>query len=97
MLDNMDGLAIGIASLSIMYLVLISIPSSGADPLIIPLGISILAAFIAFWLFNYNPASIFMGDSGSLSIGFILAALAIPCELNYHLLKQEMFQIRIHQ
>ena len=84
MLDNMDGLAVGIASLSIIYLVLISIPPSGTEPLIILLGITILAALIAFWLFNYNPASIFMGDSGSLSIGFILAALTIPGELNYN-------------
>ncbi|SVD08340.1 uncharacterized protein METZ01_LOCUS361194, partial [marine metagenome] len=84
MLDNMDGLAVGIASLSIIYLVLISIPPSGTEPLIILLGITILAALIAFWLFNFNPASIFMGDSGSLSIGFILAALTIPSELNYN-------------
>ena len=67
-----------------IYLVLISTPPSGNVPLIIPLGITILAALIAFWLFNYNPASIFMGDSGSLSIGFILAALTIPSELNFN-------------
>ena len=84
MLDNMDGLAVGIASLSVIYLVLISVTPSGNSPLIIPLGITMLATLIAFWFFNYSPASIFMGDSGSLSIGFILAALTIPGELNYN-------------
>jgi UDP-GlcNAc:undecaprenyl-phosphate/decaprenyl-phosphate GlcNAc-1-phosphate transferase len=84
MLDNMDGLAAGIACLSIIFLIIISIPSSGSDPLIIPFGIIILATLIAFLLFNYNPASIFMGDSGSLSLGFALAALTIPSELNFN-------------
>lgn len=84
MLDNMDGLAIGVAFISILSLVLISIPSIGNNPLIIQFGIIMLGSFSAFWLFNNNPASIFMGDSGSLSIGFILAALAIPSDLNFN-------------
>ena len=84
MLDNMDGLAIGIGTISIMFLVLVSIPPLyfSANLIIIPLGIISIASMFAFWLFNFIPASIFMGDSGSLSIGYILAALTIPSELN---------------
>jgi UDP-GlcNAc:undecaprenyl-phosphate GlcNAc-1-phosphate transferase len=39
-------------------------------------------AVLGFWFFNRPPATIFMGDSGSLSIGYGLAGLAVPCSLN---------------
>lgn len=85
MLDNMDGLAAGVAGLSIIFLILISYASSTInDPLVIPFGVITLATLTAFLFFNSNPASIFMGDAGSLSLGFVLAALTIPSELNFN-------------
>ena len=85
MLDNMDGLAIGVSCISIIFLVAVSYSSSSLslNPIVILLGIISVASMAAFWLFNFNPASIFMGDSGSLSIGYILAAFTIPGEINF--------------
>jgi UDP-GlcNAc:undecaprenyl-phosphate GlcNAc-1-phosphate transferase len=44
--------------------------------------VTLAAALGGFWLFNRAPASIFMGDSGSLSIGYLVAGLAVPGPLN---------------
>jgi UDP-N-acetylmuramyl pentapeptide phosphotransferase/UDP-N-acetylglucosamine-1-phosphate transferase len=75
LLDNMDGLSAGIALIaSLCFVVLCA--EGRADHL--ELGISIAAGAIAgFLLFNYNPARIFMGDSGSLFIGFFLACVSL--------------------
>lgn len=43
---------------------------------------ALAAALGGFWLYNRAPASIFMGDSGSLSIGYLIAGLAVPGPLN---------------
>lgn len=75
LLDNMDGLAAGvslIASLLLGYLYF-SIGQNNLTILVSAIGGGILG----FLLFNFPPAKIFMGDSGSLYIGFSLASLAI--------------------
>jgi UDP-GlcNAc:undecaprenyl-phosphate GlcNAc-1-phosphate transferase len=95
MLDNMDGLATGVAGLTAMFLVLVSYSPENMDPLVIPLGISFFATMFAFWLFNRHPASIFMGDSGSLAIGYTLAALAIPGALNANFGMESVMQADI--
>jgi UDP-GlcNAc:undecaprenyl-phosphate GlcNAc-1-phosphate transferase len=74
LLDNMDGLCAGtgaIASLILAYL--FQGVSIEAQTVSLCLG----AALIAFLFFNFNPASIFMGDSGSLVIGFVLSLLTL--------------------
>ncbi|MBM4387897.1 MAG: undecaprenyl/decaprenyl-phosphate alpha-N-acetylglucosaminyl 1-phosphate transferase, partial [Deltaproteobacteria bacterium] len=38
---------------------------------------SLAGAVLGFWFFNFNPASIFMGDSGSLFLGFVLSIMSI--------------------
>ena len=77
LLDNMDGLAAGIAFISSLFLAIITLLNLGNGPangqlviLIILMGV-----VLGFLLFNFHPASIFMGDSGSLFIGFVLAGL----------------------
>jgi len=77
LLDNMDGLAAGIALISAFFLALINLASPTLGP-----GngqVLVLAAFmgslLGFLLYNFHPASIFMGDSGSLFIGLLLAGL----------------------
>ena len=86
MLDNMDGLASGIVILAGCTLVLLSWdagrPAAPFEPLAVPLGLIFIAAVFGFWLFNRPPASIFMGDSGSLFLGFFLAGLTLPSPLN---------------
>jgi UDP-GlcNAc:undecaprenyl-phosphate GlcNAc-1-phosphate transferase len=74
LLDNMDGLCTGtgiIASLFSAYLLWPISPTAAQA------GLVLAGALIAFLIYNYQPASIFMGDCGSLPIGFTLAMLSL--------------------
>jgi UDP-GlcNAc:undecaprenyl-phosphate GlcNAc-1-phosphate transferase len=75
LLDNMDGLAGGIACVSAIFQALFFLVGHrmGAAALCTALAGSLLG----FLVFNFNPASIFMGDSGSLFLGYSLANLAL--------------------
>ena len=86
MLDNMDGLSSGVMIITSVTLILLSV-SDGENvlPLSIPICLILASALFSFLQFNKSPATIFMGDSGSLSIGYILSALAIPSPLNGYL------------
>lgn len=75
LIDGLDGLA-GTVSLIIM-ITFLAIGITYHDPMIISLSASFIAALGAFLLFNWNPANIFMGDSGSLTLGFVIAILSI--------------------
>ena len=74
-LDNMDGLAGGVSAIGAMFFALMC--SFSGQNLVGALSIAVLAACLGFLFYNLNPASIFMGDSGSQFLGFILAALGI--------------------
>ena len=75
LLDGLDGLAVGvssIASLSLLVLTLIMETSNVAL-----LTAAVAGACIGFLPYNFNPAKIFMGDTGALFLGFILACISI--------------------
>ena len=72
-IDNMDGLAGGVAMLGLAGIVMLS----GLNSPIGILSILLLVAVGGFFLFNFNPAKIFMGDLGSLPIGFFLASASV--------------------
>lgn len=74
LLDNMDGLCAGVGLIAALTLALLFFYSVPAYSL---LALIIAGALLAFLIFNFNPASIFMGDSGSLLIGFVLSMLAL--------------------
>jgi UDP-GlcNAc:undecaprenyl-phosphate GlcNAc-1-phosphate transferase len=85
MLDNMDGLSSGVVIIAASTLVALALPKyflGAGGVLAVPVGLVFIAALLGFWKHNKPPASIFMGDSGSLFIGFVLAGLAIPSPLN---------------
>jgi len=82
MLDNMDGLSSGIVFIAAGTIAILSGMVPHSNLLGIPIALSLMAALLGFWFYNRPPASIFMGDSGSLFIGYVLASLAIPNELN---------------
>ena len=71
LIDGMDGLAAGIGVLA-TFTILIAALSNNARELLI-LTVPLLCALLGFLRYNFNPASIFLGDSGSLTIGFTLA------------------------
>ncbi len=74
-LDNMDGLAGGVSAIAAVYFALMC--SFSEQTLVGALSIAVLAACLGFLFYNLNPASIFMGDSGSQFLGFVLAAVGI--------------------
>ncbi len=73
LLDNMDGLAAGVSIIASAQVILLSGP---ANP-ISGLALCMLAACAGFLVFNINPAKVFMGDVGALSIGFFLACASV--------------------
>jgi UDP-GlcNAc:undecaprenyl-phosphate GlcNAc-1-phosphate transferase len=78
LLDNMDGLAGGVAAVASVFFFLIATLTH--QNLIAPLSAILVGACIGFLVYNFNPASIFMGDTGSLFLGFVLAAVAIKVD-----------------
>jgi UDP-GlcNAc:undecaprenyl-phosphate GlcNAc-1-phosphate transferase len=72
LLDNMDGLAAGISAVAALSLAL-GFSASGQPVELLLISIFI-GALIGFLVFNFNPASIFMGDCGSMFVGFFLAS-----------------------
>jgi UDP-GlcNAc:undecaprenyl-phosphate GlcNAc-1-phosphate transferase len=75
LLDNMDGLATGIAAIASGFLALNFVTSNqGTEALMLAV---FTAALIGFLIYNSNPASIFMGDCGSMFIGFFLSSSAL--------------------
>lgn len=72
LLDNMDGLAAGIAAIAAFTLAIVLGETGNQAELLLVCGF--IGALIGFLVFNMNPASIFMGDSGSMFVGFFLAS-----------------------
>ncbi|MEX0778259.1 MAG: MraY family glycosyltransferase [Balneolales bacterium] len=75
LLDGMDGLAAGVTLISFISLSAAYSLSGNYEHLVLVVVIS--GALLAFLRYNFNPASIFMGDTGSLFIGFLLATYAL--------------------
>ena len=75
LVDGLDGLA-GSISL-VMLFTFLSIGITNNDSLITTLSSLFIVVLVAFLVFNWHPAKFFMGDSGSLTIGFVIALLSI--------------------
>ena len=75
LLDNMDGLSGGVGAVAAIFFLLLA--AMNDQYLVGALSAALVGACIGFLVYNFNPASIFMGDAGSLFLGFILAAVAI--------------------
>jgi UDP-GlcNAc:undecaprenyl-phosphate/decaprenyl-phosphate GlcNAc-1-phosphate transferase len=74
LIDNMDGLCAGVGFIAACYLALLF---QGTSPEACLLALILAGAIGGFLVYNFNPASIFMGDSGSLLIGFTLSILCL--------------------
>lgn len=75
LLDNMDGLSGGIAMIAAIFFALLAALSD--QYLVGTLAAALAGACAGFLFYNWNPAHVFMGDSGSLFLGFLLAAVGI--------------------
>lgn len=75
LIDNMDGLAGGVAMIAAVFFTLLAALSG--QYLVGALAAALAGACLGFLIYNWNPAHIFMGDAGSLFLGFLLAAVGI--------------------
>jgi len=75
MLDNMDGLAAGVAAIAALSLAVTFVVNGQMREAM--MLAAFFGALVGFLLYNHNPASIFMGDCGSMFIGFFLACTAL--------------------
>jgi UDP-GlcNAc:undecaprenyl-phosphate GlcNAc-1-phosphate transferase len=75
LIDGLDGLAAGSALFSTLVVLVVALLSHSS--LVALMTIALAGAIVGFLRFNFNPATIFLGDCGSLFIGFMLSALAI--------------------
>ncbi len=75
LLDNMDGLATGVSAISALTMAAYALSEGVAG--VVPVALALAGACMGFLVFNFNPARVFMGDCGSMFIGFSLAALAL--------------------
>ncbi len=74
-IDGLDGLLAGVAAISSLFLFAISVLH--ADPVVALVVIALAGASLGFLPFNFNPAKIFLGDAGSLFIGYVFATVSI--------------------
>jgi UDP-GlcNAc:undecaprenyl-phosphate GlcNAc-1-phosphate transferase len=75
LVDGLDGLATGVGA--IIGLTLTAIAWQTGQPIGICVGVALVGALVGFLPFNFAPARIFLGDTGSLFIGYVLALLAL--------------------
>ena len=75
LIDGLDGLAAGISALASVTMFTLSVLAGRLDAA--ALSIAVAGASLGFLRFNFHPASIFMGDSGALTLGFALGPLVI--------------------
>lgn len=76
-IDGIDGLAGSVVTIGSVAIAIISIVATPSSPISALVAIILSGAMLAFLTFNYNPAKIFMGDSGALFAGFMLSTLSI--------------------
>ena len=74
-LDGLDGLAAGVSAILAAFLIIHMIREGQFSVALLP--VALLGAVLGFLPFNFNPARVFMGSSGSYFLGWALAALAI--------------------
>src|SRR5207244_8356192 len=75
LIDGVDGLAAGVVAIVAATLLLAAINRGETD--IVTLAGALIGACVGFLFFNWHPARVFMGDSGSNFLGFTLAALSV--------------------
>jgi UDP-GlcNAc:undecaprenyl-phosphate GlcNAc-1-phosphate transferase len=78
-IDGLDGLAAGVAVIVCGTITLIALWSSQANMAIVML--TLLGGVTGFLIFNFYPAKIFMGDCGSMFLGFMIGAGSIICQM----------------
>jgi len=87
MSDGLDGLAAGVSAIACGVIAIFALHSSTVhsgtaqsnDVMMALFSLALLGSLCGFLFFNFNPAKVFMGDCGSLFIGFTIAASSVMC------------------
>ena len=75
LIDGLDGLAAGVSSIALITISIMAILIP--NPFVVIMGSILLASTLGFLIFNFHPAKIFMGDTGALFLGFMIAVLSL--------------------
>lgn len=81
--DGLDGLAAGVVAIIMTFFTVIAVKNSNTEMII--LGAASVGTCLAFLLFNFHPAKVFMGDTGSLALGGAVASIAIIMKMPLYL------------
>jgi UDP-GlcNAc:undecaprenyl-phosphate GlcNAc-1-phosphate transferase len=79
MIDNMDGLASGVAAASALGVG--AVTATQGDYIVAAFAFAVAGASLGFLRYNFPPARIFLGDAGSMLLGFLIAALTLHLDL----------------
>ncbi len=75
LIDGLDGLAAGVSSIASISILFISLINE--NPFVTLISASLVGACLGFLPYNVNPAKIFMGDTGSTFLGYIMAVMSV--------------------
>lgn len=76
-LDGLDGLATSVTSVGALMILLLSLTATYFQPDVALLSVVTLGAYVGFLFWNIHPASIFLGEGGSVFVGYMLGVLAV--------------------
>lgn len=79
LIDGLDGLAAGISAVVCAVIAIFAFDIG--QPLLVVLMLALLGSLSGFLFYNFNPARIFMGDCGSMFLGFVLASSSVLCAM----------------
>ncbi len=77
LIDGLDGLAAGVALIAVGFTFAVAVWRG--DAMLVMLMASLGGGVLGFLIYNVNPASIYMGDTGSMFLGLVLATVSIQC------------------
>ena len=75
MIDSMDGIAVGVSGIAFLFFVLVT--SLSGQVYLTKISIILLGITVGIYFYNVTPARLFLGDSGSQTFGFLVAAIAL--------------------
>jgi UDP-GlcNAc:undecaprenyl-phosphate GlcNAc-1-phosphate transferase len=75
MIDSMDGIAVGVSGIAFLFFVLVT--SLSGQAYLTEISIILLGITVGIYFFNVTPARLFLGDSGSQALGFLVAVIAM--------------------
>ena len=81
--DGLDGLASGVTAIIMTFFTAVSLKNGNVEMAIV--GVATVGTCLGFLLFNYKPAKVFMGDTGSLALGGAIASIAIILKMPLYL------------